>query len=103
MPSRPFRVFIFLSRVGDILNSLRRLSGVFFAPTPEGHSETIPVSYVAQDNTPPGPILKARLLRIRIDVDINQTGCRWKDLANIFPKTCLLVLESCWVCGVTEL
>ena len=27
----------------------------------------------------------------------SQTGCRWKDLADSFPKTCLLVSESCWV------
>ena len=26
-----------------------------------------------------------------------QRGCRWKDLADTFPKTCLLALKSCWV------
>ena len=41
--------------------------------------------YVTQDNTPPGPIFKARLLHVDKSVGPEQ-GVRWKDLPDSFPK-----------------
>ena len=52
---------------------------------------------MTQDNTPPGPIFKARLLHINKGVCRPRTGRRWKYLDNSFPRTCRLVLESCLV------
>ena len=59
------------------------------------------VPYVTQDNTPLGPIFKARLLHIRINVDIKQ-GVVGKISPTAFRKRVYWYWNRAG-CGVTEL